>query len=94
MPAPAPVSSPEKTQVFPARVEGKKLYVKIPHNLFDQSPTKGEHVYDWAGPDGAHHATFELSSSTMVYTVRIECKLFIWDEAGNLLGEVIEEQWA
>jgi hypothetical protein len=99
-PAPAPASAsasapngPRPT-VFPARADGKKLYVNMPFVLFDDTPTHREQVFDWAGPDGAHHVALEFSSATMVYTVRIECKMSVFDAAGTLLGEVIAEHWA
>jgi hypothetical protein len=94
-PAPnEPRPNEPRPSVFPARVDGNKLYVDMPFVLFDETPSKREQVFDWAGPDGAHHVTLEYSSATMVYTVRIECKMSVFDAAGNLLGEVIEEHWA
>lgn len=81
---PSPLA--EEGRDLPARVVGKKLYVKA-------KPSMPEHVYDWNGPDGAHHATIEISSGTHVHTVRIEWKISVYDAAGTLLGEIIEEQW-
>ncbi len=69
-----------------ARSDGKKLYLK-------KHAGDAEVGQDWNGPEGAHHATIEMSSSTHVYTVRWEWKTSVFDAAGALLGEVIEERW-
>jgi hypothetical protein len=69
-----------------ARVAGKKLYLR-------RNRAGPEEVRDWTGPEGAHYARIEMSSSTHVYTTRWEWKTWVYDAAGTLLGELTDERW-
>ena len=73
-------------RVVPARVRGKKLYVRM-------EPKGPETAYDWAGPAGAHHASIEMSSSTHEYTTKVEWKLTVFNAEGTFLGELSGEDW-